>query len=191
MGLVGQFKFFFFSDIINVVTFGFRVALALNICTLLANFGVDFTSKVMVVGEELLRVYLGDGIDWDVRSFMLESSMDVNILIHHPTGVTETLDGLELKPLRRLGIIYFKGDIFTDLVSTSSNDHHEGAKEQSRVLIARSGHLTSLVGSFNPIPAAIAMSAETPSVVEGGLVSSTPSEYYHHSCGSSSLTESS
>jgi hypothetical protein len=128
MGLVCQFEFFFLSDIINIVGLAFTVAhLALSIGTLLVNFRVDFLSKVRVVGEELLRVYLGDGIDWDVRSLMLEPSMDVDILIHHPTGVTEALDGLELKPFRRLGVVYFKGDIFTDLVSTSSNDHHEGA----------------------------------------------------------------
>ena len=51
MGLVGQFEFFFFSDIINVATLDFRVALALSIDILLANFGVDFTSKVIVIDE--------------------------------------------------------------------------------------------------------------------------------------------
>jgi len=57
------------------------------------------------------------------------------------------------------------------------------------VLIAGSGSLASLVGGFNPVPAAVAMPAQAPSVAQAALVGRAASETDHHAGCAASLAE--
>jgi hypothetical protein len=190
MSLVGPLKLFFLSDIILFAAWLLGVLAAITLRPSLLR--VDLANETGVVSKQFLSFYFVDSIDGDVGSLVLESTMDVDIRVHNPTGVTEALDGLKLIPLRRFCVVYFEGNVFSYLVGTSSDDHHEGANEKSRVLVARSGSLTiDLVRGFDPVPTAITMSTEAPSITEGSLIGSASTEGYHHACSSSSVTESS
>ena len=117
--------------------------------------------------EELIRVNFGDGVDWDVRSFVLETTVNVKRRVEAPDGVSEPLDCLELVPLGGLSVVDFEGDVFTDLVGSSTDDEHQRSQEECRVLVSWGWLLTGLVWSVYPIPPSVTMSAEPPCVAEG------------------------
>ena len=118
---------------------------------------------------------------------MLETTMDINVIVRGPAAVTESLNRVELVPLRRLGVINFQGYYLSNLICAATNYHHEGTKEQSRVLITRNRTFSlALVRSFNPVPTAISVSSETPGIIQGRLIGSSTTEADHHSSGGTS-----
>lgn len=97
--------------------------------------------------------------------------MHVNVVIHDPHGVTETLKAVEFLPLRGLSLVYFELDIFPNIICAASKNKHECAHKECGVLISRQRLLSArLVWSLDPVPSPIAMAAEAPSVLEGTLV---------------------
>jgi hypothetical protein len=104
--------------------------------------------------------------------------------------VAETLKRVELVPLRGLGVINFKGNDLTNLVSTTANDEHKRAEEKSGVLVAGGRLLSSsLIRGLYPVPSPIAVASQTPAVIEGALIGGTATEDHHHACGTTSLAE--
>lgn len=97
--------------------------------------------------------------------------MHVNVVVHDPHGVTETLKAVEFLPLGRLSLVHFKLDIFPNIICAASKYKHECANKECGVLISRKRFLCAwLVWSLDPVPSPIAMAAEAPSVLEGTLV---------------------
>jgi hypothetical protein len=79
-------------------------------------------------------------------------------VVHNPDGVSESLETVEFLPLTGFGLIHFKLDIFTDIVSATSQYEHESTDEQGRVLVSSEGFLCArLVRSLNPVPSAISV----------------------------------
>lgn len=97
---------------------------------------------------------------------MLETTMNIHIVIRGPATVAEPLNRVELVPLRRLGVINFERNYLSNLISAATNNHHEGTKEQSRMLITRYWTFSlALVRSLDPVPTTISVPSETPGVV--------------------------
>ena len=142
-----------------------------------------------MVRKQLCGVDSRDSIDRDVRRLVLEPTVDVDTGIYAPDRVSESLDGLELVPLRGLCVVYLKSNILAYLISSSTDDHHEWAEEQSRVLVAGSRSLTRFVGCLDPVPSAVAVAAKPPSIAEGGLIGRSSSKANHHAGGTACLTE--
>ena len=94
-----------------------------------------------MVDEQFAGVNFGYRIDRDIWRLVFKSTMNVHVAVHRPTRMSETLNCLELVPLGGLGVVDFEGDIFSNLVCTSADDHHQGAEEESGMLVARSRHL--------------------------------------------------
>ena len=90
---------------------------------------------------------------------MLEPTVDVDAGVYAPDSVSESLDGLELVPLRGLCVVHLESNILAYLVGSSTDDHHEWAEEQGRVLVAGSRSLARFVGGLDPVPSAVAMAA--------------------------------
>ena len=79
--------------------------------------------------------------------------------------MSESLNRVEFVPFAGLGIIYLKRNNFADLISSTTDDHHEWTQEEGRMLIPRNWTVSlALIGSFDPIPSAVSMSTETPGV---------------------------
>jgi hypothetical protein len=55
---------------------------------------------------------------------MFESAVNKDTAVYLPASVTETLDRLKLIPFRRLSVVHFHSDIFTNLVRAASYNHH-------------------------------------------------------------------
>ena len=128
MSLVSKFKVFFLSVevlliLLNSFTFIF---ISLLRCFL---GRLDLLKKVVISLKEFLSVNFTDLTKWNVWNLMFETTMDKYIVARGPARVSESLNTIELIPLRRFGIINFEGNNFTYLVSSSSNDHHEGSEE--------------------------------------------------------------
>jgi len=194
MGLISEFKLLLaFGNVVDVLVLFNCVLVRGTIARLapLVLLGVDLRLKVGMVSEKFLTVNLRDGVDGDVGSFVLEATVHVDVGVNGPARVTETLDCLELVPLGGFGVVNFESDVFTDLVSTSTDDDHKRTEEQSGVLVARSRNLTSLVRGLHPVPAAVTMATKSPSVSETALVGSATTEAYHHAGGTASLAEGS
>jgi hypothetical protein len=117
-----------------------------------------------MIDEELCGIDLRDRVDGNVGSLVLESTMHIDISVNGPDCCAESLNGTELVPLTRLGVVDFKSNVFANLVCASTNDHHQRAEEESRVLIARSRSLTSFVRSLYPVPSSVTMASKTPGV---------------------------
>lgn len=110
-----------------------------------------------MIGKQLGCVDPRDRVDRNVRCFVLEAAMDVDTGVDAPNGSTESLDSSKLVPFGGLGIVDFEGNIFTNLVSSSTDYHHERSKEEGGVLVAGRGRLSSLVRSFDPVPTTVTM----------------------------------
>ena len=118
--------------------------------------------------------------------------MDINHVTWCPAWVSKSLNRLEFIPFTRFGIIDFQRNNFSNLISSTTNNHHEWSQEQSWMLISRNRTFgLVLVWSFNPIPSSISMSSKTPRIKQTTLISSSTTKTYHHARSTSSLTKSS
>ena len=120
---------------------------------------------------------------------MLEATVDVDAGVYAPDSVSESLNGLELVPLRGLCVIHLECNILTDLVSSTTDNHHERAEEQRGVLVARRRCLTRFVRGLDPVPSTITMATEPPSIAEGGLLCGSSSKANHHTGSTASLAK--
>lgn len=110
--------------------------------------------------------------------------MQVEELLDEPRRVSESLDRRELVPVGGFSIVDLERQGFSDLVGATADDEHEGSEEEGGVLISLDRiFAVLLVGGADPIPAAIAMAAQAPGIVEGGLVGGTAAEGDHHAIG--------
>lgn len=97
--------------------------------------------------------------------------MHVNVVVHDPHGVTETLKAVEFLPLGGLSLVHFELDILPNIICAASKNKHECAYKECGVLISSKRLLSAgLIWSLDPVPSAIAMAAQAPSVLEGTLV---------------------
>ena len=56
---------------------------------------------------------------------MLETSMNVNMVVRSPNAMSESLNGVELVPFRRFSVVDLKRHNLADLVSSTTDNHHE------------------------------------------------------------------
>jgi len=123
----------------------------------LDRFGADLIFQIREISKQLVAINFTDKYDRDVGVFMLESSMNEHTAVYLPASMTETLDCLELVPFRRLRIVYFHRYVFTNIICTPTDYHHQRAEEQSGMLVAwRWGHFI-LVWRLDPVPATVSV----------------------------------
>lgn len=77
--------------------------------------------------EEFLSINFTDLTEWNVWDFVLKTTVNINVIVGCPARVSESLNGVELVPFARLGVIDLKWNNFSDLVSSTTDDHHEGS----------------------------------------------------------------
>jgi len=107
--------------------------------------------------------------------------MHVDERIDYPDRMAEPLQAFVLLPLRALGLVNLKLDFFSHRVSAPSEYQHEGAYKGRGMLISSERLLgIGLVRSADPVPPAVSVAAETPSVLEGHLIVASSAENYHH-----------
>lgn len=112
--------------------------------------------------------------------------MDLDAVVHDPGGVAEPLHGQEPLPLRGFSILHFEVHLVGDLLRASAQHDHERVAEQGGVLLARQRaftHVGVLVWRFDPVPLAVAVSAQPPGVVQRRGVGPAPAEDDHHAVG--------
>ena len=189
MSLVGQSELLGLNYVVDVLVLAYGV-LRSCIFALFCSLGENFGLQAWMICEQLCCIDSRDRVDRNVGSFVLEATMHVNAGVNAPHSCSESLNSAELVPFRGLSVIHLKSNIFANLVCSSANDHHQGSKEQSRVLISRRWSLTSLVRSLDPVPATITMTSETPGITQTSLVRSATTETDHHTGRTACLTES-
>jgi uncharacterized membrane protein len=97
--------------------------------------------------------------------------MHVDVVVHDPHGVTETLKAVEFLPLGGLSLVHFELDILPNIIRAASKNKHECANKECGVLISSKRFLSArLIWSLDPVPSAIAMAAQAPSILESTLV---------------------
>jgi hypothetical protein len=144
-----------------------------------------------VAREEFLSINFTDLTEWNVWDFVLKTTVNINVIVGCPARVSESLNGVELVPFARLGVIDLKWNNFSDLVSSTTDDHHEWSQEKGRVLISWNRTISlTLIWSLDPIPSSVSMSTETPSVEQAALISGSTTEADHHTSGTSGLAQS-
>lgn len=105
--------------------------------------------------------------------------------------MSESLNGIELVPLGGLSVVDLQRNDLAYLVSSSSDNHHQRSQEESRVLVPWDWSvLLTLVWGFDPVPSAVSVATETPSILQAALISGSSSEADHHAGGTSGLAES-
>ena len=52
-----------------------------------------------MLNEELVSIDSGYDVDWNVWSFMLEASMYIDVSIHRPASMAESLNRVKFVPL--------------------------------------------------------------------------------------------
>lgn len=186
VSLISQSEFLRFNDVVDVLVLSDGVFGA-SILACLGCLGEDLGGEAWVVGKQFGCVNPRNRVDRNVRGFVLEASMNINASVDGPDGSTEPLNGSEFVPFRRLSVINLKSYIFSNLVGSTSDDHHQGTEEQSRVLISWCGSFSSFVWSLDPVPSSITMTSETPSVTQTALISGPATKTHHHSRGTASL----
>ena len=117
---------------------------------------------------------------------MLEATMQVDVVVDSPARMAEALHRVELCPLRGFSIVDLERHHLSNLICATTNDHHERAEEESGMLVARDRAFgLTLVRGFDPVPPAVTVSTQAPSIVKARLVGGTASEANHHSSSTS------
>ena len=103
--LIGKTEFLVLPYVVDVsyfvglnrifATFTVEFALAIWLVT-----WFDLLDEMIMLVEELISVNSGNDVDWNVWSFMLKASMNVNVSLNEPASMTESLEGVELVPFR-------------------------------------------------------------------------------------------
>ena len=190
VGLICKPKFLVLTEVVDILVFLQRVLRVIAVVLVaLRVLGEDLLQKSRVVYKELLRVDLGDGVDRDVWRHVLEAAVNKHVLVYCPYSVPEALDRLELVPLGGLCVVDLKSNVLSNLISPSSEDHHEWAQEKCGVLVPRCWSLACFVGSLNPVPSSVTVASKAPRVAEARLVSRPASEADHHAGGATSLAQ--
>ena len=120
---------------------------------------------------------------------MFKTAMHVNVRIYAPDGRAEALNGTELVPFGGLSVVDFQCYVLTNLVRSTADHHHDGAKEDRGMLVTRCGCLTRLVRRFDPVPTAISVTSKAPRVTKTRLIRGSATEAYHHTSGAARLAE--
>ena len=120
---------------------------------------------------------------------MFKTAMHVNVGIYAPYCRTEALNGTELVPFGGLSVVDFECDVFSHLIRSTADHHHDGAEEDCRVLVARRGCLTRLVWRFDPVPTTISVTSKAPRVTKTRLIRGSATKAYHHTSGAARLAE--
>jgi len=157
-------------------------SLVLSVCCTNAHFKLSLEWRK--VPEESHQVNLHDGVGRDVRGFLLEATVHENGGVDSPDGVAEPLQAVELVPLATFSLVDFQLDVLAHSVGAAAHDHHHCSHEDACVLVPSERLFrANFVGSLDPVPAAISVTAQAPGVLQGRLVGSTPTESDHHTRG--------
>lgn len=87
----------------------------------------DFSKKCFMSCKKFLSFNSCYYVDWNVRSYLFKSSMNVNRLFYWPNDMSKSLNWVELCPFWRFSIINFKSDYFSNSICSSSNYKHKRA----------------------------------------------------------------
>ena len=121
--------------------------------------------------EKCKQVKLHDGVRWDVWCLIFEASMHVDVGIDRPDRMSESLKGAEFAPFTTLSLVDFQLHVFANGVGPSSENNHKGSNKDGGVLVPGKWLISAnLVGGSHPVPSAISVASETPSVLQSGLV---------------------
>ena len=85
---------------------------------------LNLLQQVFVSLQQLLSINLANFAQRNVWDLVFKTTVNIHAVVACPARVSETLNGVELVPLTRLGVVDFKRNDFANLVSSSSNDHH-------------------------------------------------------------------
>jgi len=105
VSLISEAELFIISDVVDisrVILLDRVLPRTLSIFTLSVTCFFDwfnFGSQMFMLSEKLIGIDTSYNINWDVRSLVLEATMDIYIGIYTPAGVTETLEGIKFIPL--------------------------------------------------------------------------------------------
>ena len=92
--------------------------------------------------------------------------MHVDEGVDGPHCVSEPLQRSELLPFTRFSLVDLHLDVFTDRVRAAAQYYHQGANEYCGVLVPGQRFFSGgLIGCFDPVPSAVAVSAEAPCVL--------------------------
>ena len=110
--------------------------------------------------------------------------MHKNGRINCPDRVSKSLKAVELVPLTRLSFVDLELYIFSySIGSTANYDHHRPDEDTGVLISSKRLFLTNFVGSLDPVPTAISVTAQAPGVFQCGLVSRSSSKGHHHTGG--------
>jgi hypothetical protein len=129
VGLVSEFKFLLVAHIVNILVPFVIVLIYSSTVFIFGLLRADLSTENRVRQEKLLAIDSGDGVNWNVRGFVLKTAMDVDCSLDLPACGSETLNCLEFVPLAGLSVIDFHRDVFTYLICATSDDHHQRAQE--------------------------------------------------------------
>jgi hypothetical protein len=97
VSLIRKSEFLFLTKVI-VLRILFKSFLAWNFLFALNFSGLNLLGKVLMLGEQFVCVDSSNYVYRDVRGFVLESSMDIDIRVNEPACMSESLERVELVP---------------------------------------------------------------------------------------------
>jgi len=83
-----------------------------------------------VTDEELLGVYFADLAQRNIWDLMFETTMDVDVVTGYPAGMSKPLHRIKLIPFTTFSIINLQRHDLPNLISPSSNNHHQRSQKQ-------------------------------------------------------------
>ena len=128
MCLIGKTELLLLDYVVNVLILAHSI-LRPSIFARLRCLRVNLLSEARVISEKFSGINERNRINRDVRCLMFKAAMYIYTSIYTPDGRTEALNSSEFVPFRRLCVINFESDIFTNLICAATNYHHDWAKE--------------------------------------------------------------
>mmetsp|Transcript_5071 Transcript_5071/g.14429 ORF Transcript_5071/g.14429 Transcript_5071/m.14429 type:complete len:387 (-) Transcript_5071:393-1553(-) len=117
---------------------------------------------------------------WRRGAFVVEAAVGEEQQPHAPTGVAEAVHARQVPPLARLRIVHCGRQGLVHIRTPPADDQQLGIEEDRGVLEPRLRRRPPLRGRLDPIPTAVAVLAETPSVLQGAVVRRPAAEDDHH-----------
>lgn len=99
---------------------------------------------------------------WQVAILTAKPSVQKDSSRERPSHVSVSLETVKCHPLAGLRIVNIEFDVLFVAFALATDDEHQSAEEQRRVLVSRFGVWSALeVRSLDPVPSSVSMLSQT------------------------------
>lgn len=133
--------------------------------------------------KNFVQIKFYDRICGDIRSLLIEATVDVDTVLYHEGYMSETVNIRQFVPIRRISIIDIQRHRLSYLVTPTTNNQQKSTHKHTPMLVSLRRLRIITIRRTHPVKPTISMFPQTPSIIQRRPIStSTPKNDHHTAC---------